>query len=422
MKQSHWALILAALSAIGLPLRAGAEDKVDAEGYTEVEMKYVAHRPGRSKEGYEFLPFTCPGSLDAAHWGGGGGAQMLPFPYGDQGGFKCTTLETSLEIDLNNDGKVDTKAKGKDTVIPCQLLSADGVKYDYCFRVTRVETGGADVDWIYQRSCYVEGTYDSVKIRVIDDNTDGIYGQFGRDAIAIGNDADHAAPLGPVVNIKNKLYRLKLNASGTRLGLKPFDGPTGRIDVVKGYATLGKLVWAVFRGGDSWFDCAVKGKDTEVVVPVGSYALEMGRVYGRPQGARIRNGSLSAVEVKADQVATLEWGGPVKLDFSYNFEGRILKIDPQQITAVGRGGEVYWRWEPEDLTPKVVIRNKASKKLVHKGTIILDADRRVYDPAWWMWRAAYSEQVKNEEGPFEVYLEEDQFGKLFPGVMVGDWK
>ncbi len=52
----------------------------------------------------------------------------------------------------------------------------------------------------------------------------------------------------------------------------------------------------------------------------------------------------------------------------------------------------------------------------------LFGDHRVYHPAWWMWRDEYSEQVKNEAGPFQVYLEEDQFTKLWKDFLVGDWK
>lgn len=414
------AILVAFLLACAAP-DARPQAKTDAEGYEEVPMKFVPFTSGRPKEGYEFLPFTCPESLSSVHVATSGQDQRIPLPYGDQNGLKCATLETSLEIDLNNDGKVDTKAKGKDTQIPCKLIAKDGTSYDYMFRITRVETSGSTVDWLMQRSCYMEGSYDKTKIRVIDDDSNGIYGEFGRDAIAIGNSADHAAPLGPLCNINNKIYRLKLNATGTKLLLKPFEGETGKLDAVKSYATTAKLVWAVFKGKDSWFDCAVQGKDTEVVVPVDTYQLAMGRVYARPQGARIRSGSMKSVEVKKGEVAVVEWGAPVRINFSYAFEGRILKIEPGQIEAVGNGGETYWRFEPEDMTPQVMIRNKDTKKVVHKGNIILRADPRAYDPNWWMWRSEYSEQVKNEEGPFEVYMIEDQFGRLWPGQLVGDW-
>ncbi len=412
------AVLIACLTLGVLPARA--QDKPNAEGWFEVDMKFVPWTKGRSKEGYEHLPFTCPGSLSSGQESQSGQEQYLPI--GGSPGVRITTLETSMEIDANGDGKVDAKAKGKDSCIPLRLTDKDGGAYDYLVRITRVETSGSTIDWVFQRSCYTEGTFDKTKIRLIDDNSDGIYGQTGRDAIAIGNAADHAVPLGALVNINQKIYQIKVNASGSKIQLKPYEGETGKIDATKGYSTLGKLVWAVFKGKDSWFDCAVSSGDTAFVVPVGSYRLDMGRVYNRPQGARIKGGRMKEVEVRKDQTSQVEWGGPLKINFSYNFEGRILKIQPHQIEAEGKGGEVYWRFEPEDMTPRVHIRNKESKKVVHKGNIILRGDPRTYDPAWWMWRSEYSEQVKNEEGPFEVYLDEDQFGKLFPGLIIGDWK
>lgn len=436
---------------------AGADREVRADGpgldgWTEVPLKFVPVTAGRSKEGYEHLPFVCPLSLEPRDIEQRGSEQWLGLQMKGQPGVRVVTLETSLEIDANADGKIDAKAKGKDSCIPLKLTAEDGSAFDYLVRITRCELRGSNVQWVYQRSCVMEGSFDKTKIRLIDDDTDGVYGELGQDAIAIGNAADHAAPLGSVVNVNGKLYHAKVDANGAKLRLKPYEGATGWLDASSGYQPAGKLVWAVFQGGGSWFDAAVRSGDTKVLVPVGRYRLTTGRVYSRPQGARIQAGDMADIEVKVGEASRLEWGGPVKLEFEYAFEGRTIKVAPNfmgacsaapaggqymmqsgsgaptmapggdMVRAQGRAGERYWRFEPEDLTPKVHIRQQATKKIVHRGNMILHADPRIYHPAWWMWRDEYSEQVKNAEGPFEVYMEEDQFTKLWPGFLVGDWR
>ncbi len=417
----------------------------DEIGWVEVEMKYVPWKANRSKEGYEHLPMTCPRSLAPGGFVQQGQQQFMPISgVGSAGrGIPVTTLETSVEMDTDADGKVDAKAKGKDSCVQFRLKSDDGTAYDYMARITRCEITSSSVQWVYQRSCFMEGTFDKTRIRLIDDDNDGVYGRAGQDAIAIGNSADHAVPVGPVVSVNDKVYHLRVHPSGTRLSLKAYEGPTGRLDATSKYQSNGKLVWAAFRAGESWFDAATAGKGG-LLVPAGTYRFQMGRIYSRPQGARIKAGKMDPVEVPANETAVVAWGGPLTAQFQYGFEGRILKIAPNgpacgmaggdvaanggcpfgadPISVEGKGGEVYWRFEPEDFTPKVVIRRKDNKKPVHKGNCILRADHRTYHPAWWMWRNEYSEQVKNEEGPFEAMLEEDQFGKLFPGLITSEWK
>ncbi len=447
-------LCLAVALFAGRGPSAAAEPQTDPEGYVAVDLKFVPWKQPRSKEGHEHLPFTCPRSLEGVdEVQDASGQQYLPLQFRGHPGVRVVSLETSLELDLDNDGRIDAKAKGRESCIPTTLVAADGAPVPYLLRVTRVEISGSSVDWVYQRSCFMEGVFDRTRICLIDDDSNGIYGEVGRDAIAIGNQADHAVPLGKMVHINGRIYHVKVEATGARMWLKPYEGETGRIDASGGYQAVGKLAWAVFRSGDSWFDCAGRSGEAAVSVPVGTYEFEMGRVVNRPQGARIRKGRMPSVQVRRDETTRLAWGGPVTIRFDYQFQGRVLAIGPNrmgmqmvaqgmapanvrsrvvgmvahegggdEVEAEGRAGEVYWRFEPEDMTPKVMIRKKDSKKIVHRGTIILQPDPRRYHPGWAMWRNEYSEQVKNEQGPFEVRLEEDQFTKLFREFMVGDWK
>lgn len=325
------------------------------DGWVEVNLKHVPWRAGRSKEGYEHLPFTTPRSLEPGTPVTQGQQQFLPIAGEGGAGVRVTTLETSMELDLDGNGKPEAKAKGKDSCLALALKSQDGTPYDYTFRVTRVEISATSVEWIYQRSCFMEGTFEKTKIRLIDDDSDGVYGEMGRDAIAIGNDADHAVPLGPVVNVGGKLYSIRVHPSGTRLSLKPYEGPVGTLDAVSKYQSAGKLVWAVFRCGDQWFDAAPSDGRNTVLVPAGTYRFEMGRIYNRPQGARIRAGKMAPVDVRAGETATVEWGGPPVARFQYAFEGRILKIGPNGpswgwsagtwwATAAARSAATRSRW------------------------------------------------------------------------------
>ena len=70
--------------------------------------------------------------------------------------------------------------------------------------------------------------------------------------------------------------------------------------------------------------------------------------------------------LSGDSVRTLEWGGPLSAEFSYDVQGDRLRVY-SDVTFFGRAGVEYHSFLPVAKAPRVLVHDLASGTLVQYG-------------------------------------------------------
>ena len=158
-------------------------------------------------------------------------------------------------------------------------------------------------------------------IAIIDFNKNNKFDDIGEDVVVFGNSL-YGLPLSKIINIKNKLYCFKLDTVNYKAFLKPYDGDTGRVDMVSKYKSIVPLDLIILSSGNGdYFDVA---RNKSYLLPCGTYSLYLAYIVnGKSMHAVIRNGNMSKIEVKKsdtdNDIAVVSWGGPLRLDYAYTF-------------------------------------------------------------------------------------------------------
>ena len=230
----------------------------------------------------------------------------------DKSGFQCVQGDDFIKVDVDGDGQTDKNLRRRDNFVDYKL-SYGMNKNPYRLRIWRREFGPKrTVFWLYQRACFMKGRVAGQNFILIDDNNNGRYNDFGADAVLIGKNKE-AGLLSSLIEIKGKYYELKINdVFGNTVQVREYQGPSGKIDV-KSKLKLKKLkpsfVTLADKKNDIYLTVSTRKKTSKV--PVGNYELYLAVLTDR---IRVRHGTLPIIKVEADQVTTLEWGGPFKLD------------------------------------------------------------------------------------------------------------
>lgn len=347
-----WFLHFAMLTSLLCPAAVAEMEPSDQiEGdWKNYPLSFVAMK------GLDFTFTTCDGKgvdIDG----------KIPLPSKNGSEFRVRETSKSLRIDTDSDGKADVKIKGWEEIVTLQVSYGDGYSGPYTIKVFReIFRRG---DWYFVRHCYMTGKVGDIAVYLIDDDSDGRYGEYGEDAIAFGQ-TSYASPLGRVVNLGGKLYEVKVNQSGTVLSLKEYEGPTGRINVVTGYNCKGRLSWAVFSNGNGCFFDLANGS-AEVEVPVGEYVLHTGCAETGSQRAFMAKGNMKPFKVEEDNTTVVSWGMPLKIDFTYTVRSGNVGVEYSSIKIFGSGGEEYVRFGPRYLVPKILVRCAKTGKKIGKA-------------------------------------------------------
>ncbi|MCA9319266.1 MAG: hypothetical protein KDB53_00960 [Planctomycetes bacterium] len=285
-------------------------------------------------------------------------AGKLPIAHSGGEGFEAVIDGTALSIDANGDGKVgDVKAKGTGGLVTLKGETADGKKLYYTARLVNNGT------WSFATSGAMVGKVAGTEVQLIDQNNNGRYNDFGEDAMIVGN-GDAASFLSKVISIKGELFEIDVNANGDEVTVRPFQGETGVLNLYSGFESKGKLAAAVVVSVDGANSFELAGDRKGLTVPVGQYRIASGLILKGKETVKVRAGKSRPVTVAANDESVVEWGGPLRAEFTYARQGDKVTFDPQNLWFYGKMEEEYYEWVPDGKPPKFVIADKRTGREV----------------------------------------------------------
>jgi hypothetical protein len=271
--------------------------------------------------------------------------------------FATEVQGSALAVDINGDGKVDEKAKGISSEMKLKAKTVDGKPFTYGVRFKK--TGDA---WSHSAGGAMVGKAKGTNIAVIDQNNNGVYNDYGVDAMVVGS-GDAAAYLSRVVNLGGELFSFDISADGTSANIAPFAGESGTVDVRTAFEGNGDIRAVVISNekGDVSFNAAATKKALRV--PAGQWVISGGLVANGSETVRVRQGNMAAIAVAAGKETALSWGGPIKIDFNYTLAGDKLTV-PYNLKYFGKSGEEYHDFLPDATSPQIVVMDKKKRILL----------------------------------------------------------
>lgn len=268
---------------------------------------------------------------------------------GVQKAFRTAVKGTSLQVDKDGDGGFDVAVEGESGFITLRTEKEDGAKYGYSLRLRNAGSG-----WQALPGGAAVGKIGGQQVRVIDQNLNGRFDDYGQDAMIVGR-GKQACFLSEVVNIRGDLFSLKVAPDGSSVEWAPFEGEHGRIDMGTGLASKAKLLGAVVVSQDGKRSFTLT--ERSVVVPSGKYRLYRGRLGLGRHVATFSPGESEAITVSPNETETVALGEPINIDFKFVRQpGRVI-MAPQLVRYVGRAGEVYDQWTPFGGSPQFDVRD-----------------------------------------------------------------
>lgn len=266
-----------------------------------------------------------------------------------------------LEVDTNADGRLDEKVRGVRGFLKLRGKGSDGEPYNCAIRLK-----GDGKTWRFAPGGAMIGKLKGTLVKVFDQNNNGFYDDYGTDAMVVGK-GGAAGLLSKVVNAGGTLYHFEISADGRKASYRPFIGETASIDVCSDYDSRGKLVSAVLSSeeGDHHFNAAAGGKKP-YTVPAGTYTVSSGYVTKAGESVHLRTGKMAPFTLKPGQERDLAWGGPVVAEFDYTVEEETITVPPN-VAFYGRAGEEYHTFWPEAKSPKIIVTDKKTKKVLTSG-------------------------------------------------------
>ena len=271
------------------------------------------------------------------------------FPDSSPSTFATELDGAALRIDRNADGELEAVVEGKAGLVTLVGKTHAGDRFLYALRLIKTNAG-----WGYAASGAALGMIDGQKVRIIDQNNNGRYDDYGEDAIVIGQ-GRYASYLSKVINVRGKLYSIDVAADGLSLGFEPFVGEVGTLDLSSQFATNGKLLSVVVRSADGDHSFNLAGG--AMAVPAGRYELDQGKIGVGRNLVTFTKGKLGTIEVEAGVERVLALGDPVHIQFEYALQGGKVILDPRLVNYVGRGGEAYQVWKPFGGSPQFDVRD-----------------------------------------------------------------
>jgi hypothetical protein len=208
------------------------------------------------------------------------------------------------------------------------------------------------------------GAIEGVQIKLIDTNANGRFDEVGKDALVVG-DRPAAAYLGEIVNLRGKLYRAKVAEDGTQIDLKAYEGDVGKLSLRGGFRSRGNLDLAVVASedGKAFFELS---RVAALEVPAGNYHLVAGVARRGGESVRIGKGKMTPITVPAGASESRTWGTPLIAEFNYTRHGEDVTVEPD-VHFYGSMGEEYFAFEPDEKSPKFLVLDKKSRRLIASG-------------------------------------------------------
>ena len=208
------------------------------------------------------------------------------------------------------------------------------------------------------------GTIHGTTVTVMDIDGDGKWNQIGKDMMVIGRDTA-ATYVSKVASLGGKLYTLEVAEDGKSVTTSPFTGPTGTLDLKSEFRCFGTLDALVLHDEkqQSWFNLAGHKAET---LPAGKYTITFGLARKDKELARIGQGKMPPIVVTNGGNHVVKWGSTVTAEFDYVLDKGEVTVQPD-LRFFGRGGEEYLNFQPNLKSPKFLVYDAKTKKLVASG-------------------------------------------------------
>ena len=284
---------------------------------------------------------------------------------------------TKIGVDVNGDGtgEVEVPLTGKigpvlltlgegDQQRPWAFLATIGQQQDtyqgFKYNLSADET---QMQVFVNAAGSMVGTVDGIRVQVIDENMDGVYGgppaelayigvregssQRDVDTVVIG-ESKVARPWSELQKIGDSWYKLERDQAG---GLQ-----ASRADVKTGTLALDlkgvDASWLILRGTGNLSRCffdVVDGGAKKVEVPEGTYELYCGQVSSGKRTQMMKalvlpGATVPAFRALAGETMKVELGSPFGFDFKYSQDEETISVEGSSIVVTGRGGETYQRF------------------------------------------------------------------------------
>jgi len=262
----------------------------------------------------------------------------------------------ALAIDTDGDGETDVKVTGKEGFVRLQV---DGERpFSYALRL--VNAGGG---WRYAAGGARVGKLGETRITLIDQDGDGRYDGYGRDAMIVGL-SRCACFLSRVVNVDGRLVRIDVAPDGASIRQQPHTGPRGTLDLATKWDAQAKLQSVIVLSEDDAFSFDLAAVEGGLVVPAGRYRLHSGKLGLGQNVVRFTQGRAKVLEVTADATTTLAAGGPLSAEFAYQREGGEVVFTPATLRWFGRLGEEYVGWKPFGKSPVFTVSDAGTRETI----------------------------------------------------------
>ncbi len=271
-------------------------------------------------------------------------------------GYKTEIDGMALAIDCNADGKVDEKAKGTGGLVTLKGKNADGTKFKYTVRLKN--EGG----WKWSSSGALVGKVNGVRVKIIDQNNNGRFNDFGEDAMVVGK-SNIASFLSRVINVKGELVEIEVATNGKTISYKPYSGKAGILNLRAKYKAKAKLIAAIVVNDNGDYSFNLANAKQGLLIPEGKYTIESGKIAMGKETALIKKGTSKVIAVSADEPSVFAWGGPIRAEFEYTRNGQDVTFSPQSLWFYGKAGEEYHSWVPDGSPPKFVIKDKKGREI-----------------------------------------------------------
>jgi hypothetical protein len=269
-------------------------------------------------------------------------------------------LALELSVDTDGDGKTDAQVKGASGFLTIKADAENGGKVNYA---VRLKVDGKT--YVYASSCVMRGTLNGESLTLVDQNNNGVWNEVGVDGLVIGKSSS-ASYLSKVANLKGQLWELTVAADGQRIQAKPYTGETGELALRSGFKSQGGIDSAVVSSADGQFSFQL-ADDAKLRVPVGTYRLVAGLASKSSEGVKIGPGKMKTLEVRSGAETALEWGAPVIAEIAFSREGETVKIEPSAVKYYGKAGEEYIAFVPQGASPKFLVYDARTEKLLKTG-------------------------------------------------------
>lgn len=196
----------------------------------------------------------------------------------------------------------------------------------------------------FLRAGWMEGSYNDLLLRIMDDDNNGDFNDYGSDAIFVGPKQSYGTLLSSVIQAGNAFLELRVARSGMCCWLRPYKGALGGLRLHLPDKADFKASNLQIQAGSMCFD-ATDAYNGVKMVPIGQYNVAHAMVSGPTQSrAVVAQGESGGFSVEANAVREYTAFDKLKLNATASVDlecddcsqrdrykvppgGRILKLD-----------------------------------------------------------------------------------------------